>query len=255
MTARDIAYLADLIEGGRLTWPPVQGEIRSLASQNAIDDLERLLMGAAAASNSLTGAVWFLREIAAERSAAEVLTARVQAVVSGPRFVPDLRETDAAFREIIAEAKHDILITGFALHNGRTILAALAERMDRDPTLSVVLCLDIARPHGDTSDEQAIIARFAHRFRSGEWPPGRLPTLYYDPRSVALDAELKSSLHAKVAIADSSHVLIGSANLTEAAFTRNIEIGVLISLPVVAAVIRMHIETLIRERVLQRMPL
>lgn len=255
MTARDIAFLADLIEGGRLAWPPDAGQFGSLVPDSVKEGATRLLTGAASVGASPEGAVWFLREIAAERASGEALNTLVQPVVSGPRFVSDLRETDSAFREIVAAAKHDLLITGFALHNGQAILATLAERMDRDQGLSVSLCLDIARPHGDTSDEQAIIARFVHRFRSVEWPSKRLPTLYYDPRSLAIDATEKSSLHAKVVVADSSHVMIGSANLTEAAFVRNIEIGVMIALPAIASAIRFHIESLIRERILQQVPL
>jgi phosphatidylserine/phosphatidylglycerophosphate/cardiolipin synthase-like enzyme len=255
MTARDLSYVADLIEGGRLTWPFDIGQLLSIAPRNAHDELVRMMTDAASIDVSPRGFVWLLREVAAERAAREALGARVQAVISGPSFVPGLRDTDGAFREIITEANYSILITGFALHNGATILAALAARMDREPDLSVVLCLDIARPHGDTSDEQAIISRFAHRFRSNEWPAKRFPKLYYDHRSLSHDAGTRSSLHAKVAVADSSRVLIGSANLTEAAISRNVEIGVLISLPEVASRIRKHIETLIRERILIELPL
>ncbi len=255
MTAREIQYLADLIEGGRLPWPLDLGQLQFVGPQATAPEVRRLLTGAASTGASSAAVVWFLRAIADERAVHEAVSAKVQPIVSGPRFVPDLRETDAAFREIISEAKRNILITGFALHNGHTVLATLAERMDRDPGLSVVLCLDIARPHGDTSDEHAIVARFAHRFRSVEWPGSRLPRVYYDPRSLASNAESRSSFHAKVAVADSSQVLIGSANLTEAAFSRNIEIGVLVSLPVFAARVREHIESLCREKILLGLPL
>ena len=43
------------------------------------------------------------------------------------------------------------------------------------------------------------------------------------------DAEGRfGSLHAKCAIADSEHIFISSANLTEYAFTLNMEIGILV---------------------------
>jgi len=62
-------------------------------------------------------------------------------------------------------------------------------------------------------------------------------------------------LHAKVAIADTSRALIGSANLTEAALQRNIEIGVLLSAPTPIASIRGHFEALIHNGVLLQVPL
>jgi phosphatidylserine/phosphatidylglycerophosphate/cardiolipin synthase-like enzyme len=70
-----------------------------------------------------------------------------------------------------------------------------------------------------------------------------------------IDQNTRSSLHAKLVDADNSHVLIGSANLTDAAFSRNIEIGASIALPHVAASIRTHIESLVRENALRQVPL
>ncbi len=62
-------------------------------------------------------------------------------------------------------------------------------------------------------------------------------------------------LHAKIAVADLSCALIGSANLTEAALKRNIEIGVLIALPAFVALVRAHVEALIHNQVLIPVPL
>lgn len=255
MTARAISHIADLIEAGRLSWPPQLGELQSQGLSGPLDECWRILAGAAKAEASATAATWLLRQIAAERAAQEACATSVQPVVSGPQFMSDLRQTDGAFREAIEEAKQSILIVGFAIHNGRSIFSGLAERMQIFPTLEVVLCLDISRPPSDTSDEQAIVARFAERFRTREWPGGRLPRLYYDHRSLASDPSARSALHAKVVVSDNSRVLIGSANLTDAAFSRNIEIGAAISLPHVAISIRSHIESLIRESVLRRVPL
>jgi len=255
MTAQAISYVADLIESGRLSWPPKLGELQSQGLSGHLDECWGILAGAAKAESSARTAAWLFRQIAAERAAQEVVASRVQPVVSGPRFMSELRQTDGAFREIIEEAKHSILIVGFAIHNGKNVLSGLADRMRILPALEVVLCLDISRSPSDTSDDQAIIARFAERFRTREWPGGRFPKLYFDHRSLALDLSARSSLHAKVIVADNTHVLIGSANLTDAAFSRNIEIGASIALPHVAASIRTHIESLVRENVLRQVPL
>jgi phosphatidylserine/phosphatidylglycerophosphate/cardiolipin synthase-like enzyme len=55
------------------------------------------------------------------------------------------------------------------------------------------------------------------------------PTLqvFYDPRSLEPDAPA-GVLHAKAIVADEQFAFVTSANLTEAAFERNIDVGVLV---------------------------
>ncbi len=255
MNSRELNFLADLIEAQRLTWPPEARQLRSVGVFGDLDECWRLLADLSGTGASPASATWLLRRLADERGGREALEASVQAVVSGPCLLPGLRNTEDAFREIIDRANSSILITGFALHGGQTVLAHLARRMDLHPNLAVVLCLDISRDSGNTSDDQAIISGFATRFRHAEWPGRRLPRLFYDPRSLARGAEERSVLHAKIALADSTHALIGSANLTEAALKRNIEIGVLIALPGLVALIRAHVEALIHNHVLVQVPL
>ena len=255
MNSRELNFLADLIEAQRLTWPPEARQLRSVGVFGDLDECWRLLADLSGTGASPASATWLLRQLADERGGREALEASVQAVVSGPCLLPGLRNTEDAFREIIDRANSSILITGFALHGGQTVLAHLARRMDLHPNLAVVLCLDISRDSGNTSDDQAIISGFATRFRHAEWPGRRLPRLFYDPRSLARGAEERSVLHAKIALADSTHALIGSANLTEAALKRNIEIGVLIALPGLVALIRAHVEALIHNHVLVQVPL
>jgi phosphatidylserine/phosphatidylglycerophosphate/cardiolipin synthase-like enzyme len=255
MTARTLRFLADMLEAGRLPWPPDLVHLRSVGIDTGDDECWRLTSGADAAGAARGAAVWLLRQIAGERDQCDALVQAVVPVVSGPRVVPGLRETADAFLDVINRAKRNVLITGFALHSGQTVLARLAERMMQEPALDVVLCLDISRSPGDTSDEQEIISRFAYRFRTIEWPQVRLPKLFYDPRSLARSLDERSVLHAKIAVADSSCALIGSANLTEAAQKRNIEIGVLIAVPAFVESIRAHVEALIHHRILVRVPL
>jgi phosphatidylserine/phosphatidylglycerophosphate/cardiolipin synthase-like enzyme len=104
---------------------------------------------------------------------------------------------------------------------------ALRARFLELPALRVRLFLDIQRGYGDTTAAAELVRRFATRFRSSQWPRDRpLPQVYYDPRSVALDADERSSLHAKVVVVDDGQVFVSSANFTEAAQQRNIEVGV-----------------------------
>ncbi|PHR90083.1 MAG: hypothetical protein COA78_35430 [Blastopirellula sp.] len=52
-----------------------------------------------------------------------------------------------------------------------------------------------------------------------------MPKVYYDPRSVADDVPVRSSLHAKCVVVDAEQVFVSSANFTKAGQERNIEVG------------------------------
>jgi len=115
---------------------------------------------------------------------------------------------------------------GYADHNGQKVFARLAERMDDDPGLRVRFCLDMSRYWTDTLLASQIVLRFEREFNAKHWPGKVLPELFYDPRSLEMGHESRSCLHAKCIIIDRSEALITSANFTEAAQERNIEVGV-----------------------------
>jgi phosphatidylserine/phosphatidylglycerophosphate/cardiolipin synthase-like enzyme len=71
---------------------------------------------------------------------------------------------------------------------------------------------------------------------------------FYDPWSLEPHAP-GGILHAKAVIADDEAAFVTSANLTEAAFDRNIEVGILTHDHALAASLARHFGTLI-ERVL-----
>lgn len=152
-------------------------------------------------------------------------------VLSGPEApgVPT-QDTAATMRALIGAAREEILLIGYAVHNARSLFAPLAERMRTIPALRVELYLDISRPYSDTSIDSEIVRRFAREFRATHWPWPTLPALYYDPRALTQGHE-RASLHAKCIIVDRKSALVTSANFTEAAQKRNIEVGVLIRHP------------------------
>ena len=61
-------------------------------------------------------------------------------------------------------------------------------------------------------------------------------------------------LHAKAVVADDEAVFITSANLTEAALDRNIELGLLVRDRALAASVLRHFQTLIDRRMLCLLP-
>jgi phosphatidylserine/phosphatidylglycerophosphate/cardiolipin synthase-like enzyme len=150
-------------------------------------------------------------------------------VLSGPE-VPGVptADTAATVQTLIEGAQREVLLVGYAVHNGKRLFKRLAERMEAVPDLRVVFCLDIARKPADTSLESEIVWRFAREFVTKHWPGKRFPEVFYDPRGLAETWEGRASLHAKCVIVDRYAALVTSANFTAAAQKKNIEVGVLI---------------------------
>jgi len=120
------------------------------------------------------------------------------------------------------------------------------------PALRVPLFLDVQRPRHDTSPGSEIVRRFLHRFRTQEWPGEGPPELFFDPRSAGAEAPKRSSLHAKCVVVDRQVAFVTSANLTEAAQTRNIEVGALVRDAAFAARLAGHFDALVGAACLQR---
>jgi phosphatidylserine/phosphatidylglycerophosphate/cardiolipin synthase-like enzyme len=169
----------------------------------------------------------------------------VELVWSGPESLGITnRDTGVVVRDMFGSAESEVLVAGFAVYQGRDIFRRLAERMEERPGLRVKLFLDVHRAANDDSPAEAVLRSFAHRFRTQQWPGGKLPDLYYDPRSLDPDAVKRSSLHAKCIVVDRRVAFVTSANFTEAAQTRNIEVGALIHCERFAARLAEHFEAL-----------
>lgn len=150
-------------------------------------------------------------------------------VLSGPEVAGmPTADTAAVTHTLIEEAACDVLLVSYAVHNGQRLFERLAAKMLAAPTLNVVFILDIPRPFRDPSPADEIVRRFARDFQQQQWPWRPLPKLFYDPRSLSLEREQRSSLHAKCVIVDRRVALVTSANFTEAARVRNLEAGVVV---------------------------
>jgi phosphatidylserine/phosphatidylglycerophosphate/cardiolipin synthase-like enzyme len=78
--------------------------------------------------------------------------------------------------------------------------------------------------------------------------------VYYDPRSLEVAGPM-GILHAKAVVADDEVVFVTSANLTEAALDRNIEIGLVVRDRALAASVSSHFRALIDQRLLRPLPM
>ena len=178
-------------------------------------------------------------------AAAPAGTARPDLVWSGPT-APGLhtRNTRQVYDELITAAEHSIWLSTFAYFDGQHAFKSLADRMTAIPGLQVRIMLNIQRRHGDDTPAGHLVGQFAHRFWSKDWPGATKPAVYYDPRSLEPDGP-EGVLHAKAIVVDERAALVTSANLTEAAFDRNIEVGILSRDQLLAASLVRHFRVLI----------
>ncbi|MEZ4298878.1 MAG: DISARM system phospholipase D-like protein DrmC [Polyangiaceae bacterium] len=178
-------------------------------------------------------------------------------VWSGPdEGSSETRDTGVVMRELFGSAERSVLVVGFALYQGKRIFRVLAEQMESIPALAVRMCLHVERPKGSVSPEREVLADFAERFRSEQWPGARLPEVYFDPRTLALHApgQKRVSLHAKCVVVDEVRALVTSANFTEAAQARNIEVGALLSEAAFARALVRQFDGLVGRGALLRVP-
>jgi len=209
----------------------------------ALAELERLgITGAAAAA--------WIRTVA--RAAARA--AGPDLVWSGPE-VPGLhaRDTPRVYEELLGSAQRSVWASTYVYFDGPKAFEVLARRMDAVPGLRVTLLLNVQRGRGDTTAAEQLVRRFAERFWTTDWPGTARPHVFYDPR--ALEPEAPGGvLHAKAVVADSEAVFVTSANLTEAALERNIELGLLVRDRALALSIESHFRGLIDRGLLAPLP-
>jgi phosphatidylserine/phosphatidylglycerophosphate/cardiolipin synthase-like enzyme len=154
----------------------------------------------------------------------------IDLVLTGPSLAGQgNRDTSVVVSDLFRKAEETILIAGYAVYQGQKVFHSLAERMVECPALKVRMFLDIQRKPSDTTASAELVRRFVHRFQSDEWPTGKpFPEVFYDPRALSTDRSKRAALHAKCVVTDCREVFVSSANFTEAAHERNIEVGLLL---------------------------
>ena len=225
----DLRETANALRSGRLLPPYSTVALQRLASRAAAEPIARALdtlseQGFTPAQIAIT-----LEVLRADRATRPVFDDLLELVTTGPEIDGIAnRDTSVVVRDLFANATHSVLVAGYAVYKGQKVFQALADRMLAIPSLQVRLFLDIQRPEGDTSAASEIVRRFARQFRMKQWPNEKpLPQVFFDPRSLDISSQKKSSLHAKAVVVDSRSVFISSANFTGAAQRRNVEVGIL----------------------------
>lgn len=162
------------------------------------------------------------------------------------------RPTTPVLLELFAGARQRVIVAGYEIDHGAVLFEPLHRAMV-ERGVAVEIYLDIRPVPGPRASLDAHLALRAHRFLARNWPFGPpLPALHYFPAGVAHGSQ--RSLHAKCVVVDGAHVLVGSANFTRRAHTRNVEVGVCLRDPALAAALAGQLEALVAQGDLARLP-
>lgn len=204
---------------------------------------------------SAEGIAYILDAISQERTSNQTTENLVELVWSGPEIAQAAtRDTGVVVREMFAKARRSVLISSYAIYQGKSIFKPLAERMDESGQLRVRMFLNVTRNYQDQRSEAELLASFAYAFLENDWPGNRRPEVFYDPRGLSFDQTQRASLHAKCVVIDEEEAFITSANFTEAAQERNIEVGVVVPVPSFSKNLVGQFENLVDRGQLQRVP-
>lgn len=164
------------------------------------------------------------------------------------------RDTNIVFRETFSSASESLWATTYGYYDGQRAFEELAARMDAAPGLYVNLLLNVHRKFNDQRSSDLIVEEFADRFWNNDWPGSRKPRVFYYPPALDPDRSQRAVLHAKTFVIDEKVVYITSANLTEAARERNIEVGVRLQDRHMALQLIRHYRAMISQKLLELLP-
>lgn len=236
LSSADLGALKEALRSGRLPAPFLPALIERIVPGPVAADVSTALQGMVAAGTNHEGLITALELLAAARAQQPSIDELIELVTTGPEAGSvSNRDTQVVVQDLFRSAERSVLVAGYELYQTEPVFRTLAERMADQPGLDVKMFLNVRRPYGDTSIDAGILAAFGYRFRNEHWPTGRrLPEIYFDPRSLATDGKPKAVLHAKCVVVDGKTSFVSSANFTEAAQERNIEVGVLVRSQVLA---------------------
>jgi phosphatidylserine/phosphatidylglycerophosphate/cardiolipin synthase-like enzyme len=169
-------------------------------------------------------------------------SALVEVIWTGPtntRF--PVRRIDQVLYDLISVAQKRIVLVTFAAHRVPHLCAHLTQAVGRGVDLTLIV-----ESEGESEGQLTLDAIAAFTA-----VPAARRRIYYWPlaRRERNQSGRPGKLHAKCAIVDEV-ALVGSANLTDDAFNRNMELGLLVRDPAPVAAIVEHFEELIHRGVL-----
>lgn len=258
LPTRALTHLADALENKRLSSPFSKALLKHYIPSDCLSAVAEELSELEARKMSLEQIAWVVRLLAQERKATEQTTKQPELVWSGLKTKQvSFRDTKVVVQSLFNNFQRKITLVSYALDRGKKakeIFKNLAERMEKEPQLRVRLIVNIHPESFNHEYSNKEVEAFIKKFQGEIWPGKRFPEVYHDPRSLENSKGNRACLHAKCIIADKKQVFISSANFTEAAHQRNLELGVLLENSLLASDLENQFETLIEQKSLQKLP-
>jgi phosphatidylserine/phosphatidylglycerophosphate/cardiolipin synthase-like enzyme len=170
----------------------------------------------------------------------------IELLWSGPSPADQIpaRRIDQSLYDLIAQAKHNILLVTFAAAKIDRLTDALLKAVQRGVRVRLILEFEESSEGQLSYDAlKAFPTPLRYAVEVFHWPV---------EKRKRNQTGRPGKLHAKLAIADDT-VLVSSANLTDDAFNRNLEVGVLVNSPNLKGTIKSYLESLILDGTLCRM--
>lgn len=148
-------------------------------------------------------------------------TSAIELVWTGPNIHEvNLRQTEQILLDLINTAQQSLHIMSFAVYRIGSILRAIDRALERGVSVAIYLETPFDGQNTVRYDPRMMLSNHIREKAS----------LYVWPLSQRdFDSENRyGALHAKVAVSDQEQVFITSANLTDYAMQRNIELGTII---------------------------
>jgi phosphatidylserine/phosphatidylglycerophosphate/cardiolipin synthase-like enzyme len=243
----ELNALAASIRSGRITLPCSAHSLQRIVGTADGESISRRLEALASLGMSpeaMSACLELVGQSAASRPSLEDL---VDLVTTGPEAVGVAnRSTGVVVADLFRSAQRSVLVAGYAIYQGQRIFQTLAERMERCPEMHVRMFLDVPRSRGDTSAISNQIARFVQAFKTSQWPDrAPMPHVYCCEQIMETENGKPGSLHAKCIAVDDQRVFVSSANFTEAAQERNVEVGLLVRSAVLSERLTRFFEALV----------
>ena len=253
LSADDLQNVGAALRSGRLSAPFRSVALRRFVSSDLSDGLARELQSLHEQGFNPLQIALVSDLLLKDRSQRPRLEDTFDLVTTGPDSNTTAnRDTSVVVRELFSSAEESVLVAGYAVYHGQRVFQALADRMQMNPQLKVQMFLDVRRGPGDTSTVSEVVRHFGDRFRQHDWPLDRpFPELFYFPASLEEQAQDRAAMHAKVIVVDQAKVFISSANFTEAAQERNIEVGLVIRSRSLADQVLKHFTSMLAEGTLK----
>ena len=250
----DLRSLAGAIRTGRICPPFTIPSLARIIGSSMAGPVSAALHSLSEQGCNVEALAFAIEMLGDASSVASPIDDSVQLVMTGPiQSEACHRDTKVVVADLFRRADRSALIAGYAVHQGKSIFRELAMRMNAIPSLQVRIFLNLAPDLGGVMKVAELESRFAMEFSKRHWPAEhRLPEVFYDRRSIDANNDGITSLHAKCVVLDDRQLFVSSANFTEAAQNRNIEMGVLLTSPSLATQATHFFTELIRENVCRR---